>query len=380
MHARTRRRSRTGSVVAAAVVVATLGAAPGATASTAPAAVTTGTDRGVSTAPAGAALGTASATVETAPVPHGGDAADDPAIWVDPGNPALSAVVATDKQGGLLVYDLAGQQLQYLPVGAVNNVDVRPVVGTAGGPTLGGRPAVLAVAGNRSTNSIGVYELDPGTRQLRDVAARSIVPGVPVYGSCLYRSAATGRSYVFVTSKLGQVEQWELFDDGSGRVDAARVRAFGLGSQAEGCVADDELGHVYVGEEAVGIWRFGAEPGDAGAGTLVAGVSAGGPLAADVEGLALTTRPDGTGYLIASSQGSDSLVVYAREGGNPFLVSFHVGSGAAIDGVERTDGLDVTTIPLGPAFPAGMLVVQDDANPGGNQNFKFVPWERVVPG
>src|SRR5262245_25704161 len=33
------------------------------------------------------------ATVETDPVPHGGDAADDPAIWVNPNDPAQSAVI-----------------------------------------------------------------------------------------------------------------------------------------------------------------------------------------------------------------------------------------------------------------------------------------------
>src|SRR5262245_4096795 len=37
-----------------------------------------------------------SATVGTAQVPNDGDAADDPAIWVHPGNPALSTVISTD--------------------------------------------------------------------------------------------------------------------------------------------------------------------------------------------------------------------------------------------------------------------------------------------
>jgi 3-phytase len=39
------------------------------------------------------------ARVETEPVPSSGDAADDPAIWVHPGDPARSLVLGTDKKG-----------------------------------------------------------------------------------------------------------------------------------------------------------------------------------------------------------------------------------------------------------------------------------------
>jgi 3-phytase len=51
------------------------------------------------------------AGVETEPVPNMGDAADDPAIWVHPVDPALSLVLGTDKKGGLNVFDLEGNRL-----------------------------------------------------------------------------------------------------------------------------------------------------------------------------------------------------------------------------------------------------------------------------
>src|SRR5438093_13079751 len=41
------------------------------------------------------------ARAQTAPVPHHGDAADDPAVWIHPRDPGLSLVLGTDKQGGL---------------------------------------------------------------------------------------------------------------------------------------------------------------------------------------------------------------------------------------------------------------------------------------
>ena len=318
-----------------------------------------------------------SATVETEPVPHGGDAADDPAVWVNPEDPSKSAIVGTDKKGGLAVYDLAGRQLQYLPVGDMNNVDVRPAVDSF---TLSGRPVVLVVAGNRSSNTIGVFALDPRTRQLRDVAGAPIKPDLEVYGSCLYRSAGTGSVYEFVNSKAGEVEQWKLTDDGSGRVVGERVRTFGVQSQTEGCVADDELGQLYLGEETRGIWRFGAEPDGGNAGKLIAEVSDSPPLVGQVEGLTLAPEAGGTGYLIASSQGDSSFAVFRREDDNGYVGSFRIARGGAIDGTDQTDGIDVAATPLGPAFPSGVFVAQDGENDEVAQNFKLVRLDQLLPG
>jgi 3-phytase len=316
------------------------------------------------------------ATVETEPVPHGGDAADDPAVWVNPADPSMSAVIGTDKDGGLLVYDLAGRELQYLEAGDMNNVDIRPAVDEF---TLGGRSVVLVVAGNRKSNSVDVFELDPATRQLRDVAGDAIEPAMDVYGSCLYRSAGSGKLYVFVNSKEGEVQQWELLDDGSGRVVGAQVRSFGLGSQLEGCVADDELGHLYIGEEARGIWKFGAEPDAGDTGSLIVEASPSGPLVADVEGLTIARREDGTGYLIASSQGDNSYAVFQREGENSYVGSFRITDGGGIDGTSDTDGIDVAAAPMGASFPSGVFVAQDGENDEGRQNFKLVPLDQILP-
>jgi len=327
------------------------------------------TPAGSGSAAAGGVAASVSATAQTEPVPHDDDAADDPAVWANPDAPEMSAVIGTDKRGGLLVYDLAGRELQYLDVGRVNNVDVRPAANSL---TLAGRPAVLAVATTRSSNSIGVFELDPGTRRLRDVAAEELRPGLEVSGSCLYRSARTGKLYEFVNSEEGEVEQWELFDDGSGRVAGQRVRSLRLDSETEGCVADDELGTLYLAEQARGIWAFGAEPDAGDRGTLVDEVSSAGPLVADVEGLSLTYGADGTGHLFASCQGDNSFAVYRRDGDNAYVGSFR------IDGVEDTDGIDVTTAALGPSFPSGVFVAQDGRNGDANQNFKLVPLQSIL--
>jgi 3-phytase len=51
---------------------------------------------------------------------------------------------------------------------------------------------------------------------------------------------------------------------------------------------------------------------------------------------------------------------------------------AVIDGATHTDGLDISAADLGPEFPAGVLVVQDDENDTGGQNFKFVDLRSVI--
>jgi 3-phytase len=317
-----------------------------------------------------AALESVTATIETDPVPNGGDAADDPAIWVNPNDPAQSAIIGTDKRGGLAVYDLSGKQIQYLPDGQMDNVDLRD------GFKLGGQTVAIVTASNRKDNSIAIYKINPQSRTLENVAARKIKHGLTVYGMCMYRSAKTGKIYYFGTSKSGEVEQWELFES-NGKVDARKARNFKLGSVVEGCVADDELGHFYVAEEAVGIWKFGAEPETGSDHTQVAKVGDG-HLFADVEGLAIAYGKDGVGYLIASSQGNHSYVVYRRESNNEFVKKFRVGAGEGVDGCEETDGIDVTTANLGPAFPHGVFVVQDGFNDKGNQNFKLVPLQSII--
>ncbi|HEX5689891.1 MAG TPA: phytase, partial [Roseiflexaceae bacterium] len=309
------------------------------------------------------------AAVETKQVPNSGDAADDPAIWVDAREPARSLVIGTDKKGGLAIYDLAGQQLDYLAHGNMNNVDLRE------GFSLGGQAVTLVTASNRSRDTIAIYRLDPATRRLEDIAARPIST-VTAYGACMYHSRSTGMFYYIVNSQRGEVEQWRLFDNGAGKVDAARVRAFDIGTQAEGCVADDELGQLYIGEEDVGVWKYGAEPA-AGETRTSVDTTSGSRLVQDVEGITIYDAGGGTGYLIVSSQGNNSYAVYRREGNNAYLATFQIANGNGIDGVSQTDGIDVTSANLGPAFPRGMFVAQDGRNDGCNQNFKYVSWESI---
>ena len=70
-----------------------------------------------------------------------------------------------------------------------------------------------------------------------------------------------------------------------------------------------ELGHLYISEEVVGIWKFDAEPVENAKGVLIDKTGSGGRLTADVEGLTIAYGKDGAGYLLASSQGNNSFII-----------------------------------------------------------------------
>lgn len=329
------------------------------------------------------------ATVETDPVPHAGDRADDATIWVHPTDPNLSVIIGTDKDdsdGGLAVYDLTGRQMSFTTGGKMNNIDVRYNF------PLGARQVDIIAVGNRTNNSIAVYTIDPNTRELTDIAARTIFIGIEeAYGFCLYQSWQTNKYYAFVNDKNGEVEQWELFGNRSSKVDAFRVRSFDAGGQTEGMVADDQLGYVYIGEEDVGIWKYGAEPDDPtddANRVLVDTTDSSGHLAADVEGLTIYYANGLEGYLIASSQGEgspghplvDTFAVYRRAGDNEYVMNFKIAGNdtLGIDRVSNTDGIAAASAAVGSAFPQGIFVAQDGSNTGGNQNFKVVRWEHIA--
>jgi 3-phytase len=199
----------------------------------------------------------------------------------------------------------------------------------------------------------------------------------------LYHSPRSGKFYYFSNSK-GVLRQYELFEDGTGGLAATLVRevAFGTG-KTEGVVADDVLAQVYVSEEGTGIWKLSAEPDGGNVKTLIdTSVDHGGHLVLDVEGLTIYYKPDATGYLIASSQGNDTYTVYTREGANGYIGRFRIGDSSLVDGTADTDGIDITNVALGPAFPQGVFVAQDGKNMEQgrkeNQNFKLVDLSQLA--
>ncbi|WP_246628104.1 phytase [Paenibacillus oenotherae] len=319
------------------------------------------------------------AQVETDAVEDGEDAADDPAIWLDPANPSNSKLVATNKGGGVLVYDLNGKQLQNYNIGKMNNIDIRYDF------SLGGKKIDIAAATNRSKNTIDVFAINGATGELKDVLAAPIRAKMEeVYGFSLYHSLRSGKFYALALGKEGEFEQYELTDNGKGKIAGKLVREFKLATQSEGLVADDEYGLMYIAEEDYAIYKYSAEPSGGLKPLSTVDIADGRRLQDDIEGLTIYYGADGSGYLIASSQGNDSYAVYDRQGSNKYITSFKIKAGEKTDGTSVTDGIDVLGFGLGEQFPYGIFVAQDDSNMNGdtelNQNFKVVAWEQIAQG
>lgn len=328
------------------------------------------------------------AVVETAVMPDAEDAADDPAIWVHPSMPERSLIIGTNKQRGLVVYRLDGTEASKRDDGRINNVDLRQNV------IIGEFKGDLVAATNRTTKSISLYQFDGEAGSLTPVLSFPTGFADP-YGLCMYHSAKTGDVYVFANNADdGMVAQWQITAGGAG-LEAEQIRSFAVGSQAEGCATDDENGLLFIAEEDVGLYAYWADPEISKAnsnGRTVIDTVAQGHLTADAEGVALYKgASNDAGYVIVSSQGSYSYNVYDRVAPYAFRGTFQIAPTSeqiGIDGVEETDGIDVSSASTGGAFGEGLFVAQDgfnydgilDAGRRGHQNFKLVPWSVIREG
>ena len=287
---------------------------------------------------------------ETVPVASSGDAADDPTIWVNELDPAESRVIANDKKGALNMYRLDGTLVTSLYTGTFwGNSDVRG--------------DLLAVA----RSGIKLYAVSAsGLAQVGSIKTSG-------EGLCLYQSA--GDVYVFTITRRGVVRQFQL---NASRTGGTLVRSFSLGSEGEGCAVDDESGALYISQEDVALWRYEANPSAGTSRVAVDTVVPGGRITPDAEGVAIT----GNRVIVSSQYGTarskSYFLSYTRDT-NEYVQAFRIDNGLTSDDCDGTDGISAYEGYLGPSFPFGLFLCQDNNNsvPGtaGNQDFKLVRWE-----
>jgi 3-phytase len=275
---------------------------------------------------------------------------DDMCIWIHP-DPTQSTIITSDKGANkVIVYDLQGNTLQIISFpNKTRNIDVRYNFPLSSQP-------VDIVGFGMDVNIILFYTVDPTTRLLSPAGSFNSQLG-DVYGFALYHSPFDGKYYAMVTnnSGSGQIEQWELIDNGNGTIGGIHKRTWtnGVGGLTEGLVADDETGKFYAASEDQAIYKYDADPVDPNPiATLVASVGQNG-LTADIEGITIYYAANGEGYLIASSQGSDNFKVYERKPPHNFVMTFTVQS------TNGTDGIDVTNVNLGGLFSEGLFLAHD---------------------
>lgn len=219
--------------------------------------------------------------------------ADDPAIYVHPEDPEPSFVITT-LNGGLRVYDLAGEEIQSITPEEIRYNDVDIAYGVEYQSQLVGETATvdLAIASDRANDTLAIFAINPngggnsnglpGSEILTDVTSINIPESIfgvddgeaTAYGLATYTSPVDGKTYVFVSQSDGnQIAQLEL-QPRFGAADALEVgaevvRTFEVpipegvdleDAQVEGMVVDRETGYLYVAQEEFGIWKYNAEP------------------------------------------------------------------------------------------------------------------------
>ncbi|MBC8011055.1 MAG: phytase [Burkholderiales bacterium] len=336
---------------------------------------------------------------ETAPGRVAESDADDVAFWRHASAPAKNLVFATQKLGGLSVYDVEGRTLLDALPGEVryNNVDVVQGIPWAAGQID------LAVFSDRIGDTLHAYEVLPGAPYLRRIenldASARLFGGAPgedtAYGLALWRDARDGVLYAFVTQNdARRVRQFQLREqDGALAIELVRTFDFELGApdaHAEGLLLDPATRRLFIAQEDVGLYAVEldklapatvAAPGRVVLRADELWQSVALPfLAADVEGIALLPTGETSGYVVASSQGSNSYACYDRQT-LALAGVFRVVASPTIDGGEETDGLDITIAPWGPAFPHGVVIVHDGRDkPTGATNFKWIDAAEVLRG
>lgn len=306
------------------------------------------------------------ALVETAPSPS--NSARDVAIWVNQVDAARSNVLVADDSVGLIVYDLEGNEQQRVTnFGPMNSVDLRS------GVFLDGQLTTLVVASINGDNSFALLQADDATG---DIAPIGVVDTVnTLTGVCLYQ--ATGETFIFSVSTNGAMEQFALVN-GAGVLEATAVREMRVGSALASCAADDELGHVYVAEASVAIWRLSADPGAGDEREVVDLV--GQSITEQVGGLALYDAERGDGYLLAANQQNSSILVYERGDQNSLVGEFNIVGADGTDSVTEPTGIAVVGDTLNNRFAQGLFATTDATNedPLANNNVKLVHWQDVA--
>ena len=324
-------------------------------------------------------------TKETDPVFSSGDAADDPAFWYNQKDPSRSVIFGTDKKSGLHSFSLEGKRMQFISSGKINNIDSRS------GYSFGAKNFSILAGSNASNNSIIIYLIneDGIIEKLNQNEFETELESV--YGLCMYKSDKSRSTYIFVSDALTfTINQYRVLNFFP--IKAQLVRQIQTETTSEGCVVDDESGVLYFAQEdeKSGVYYIDAEPTNNEITALDKIKGNGGYINGDTEGLAILNHEKGK-LLIASSQGSSDFTVYDIEKGDGYLGRFSIGKNNQIDGVSRTDGIEIYSGYISEDFEMGILIAQDDMNMETfelegvslqakkiNQNFKMIPTNQII--
>lgn len=325
---------------------------------------------------------------ETSEVISKGDAADDPAFWLNKEKPSKSLIFGTDKRSGIYTYNLKGEELNYLAIGNINNIDLRTIdIKDDDGNELG--PYSFLFGSNRSTNSLDIWvfsdsdiieSLNKGNFKIPNQPYISAKSNLKVYGVCAGYDKTFGLIAFLTADESPQVEVWSYGPFGMTLLTTFKNAN---ATQSEGCVYDDENRRLFISEEQDrGILRSYDinDQLDFSFPSIIDDRS--GFISGDPEGLTIYKTSLKNGYVLVSSQGDDTFNLYDRSAPHNYLGSFKISHSNDIDGVTDTDGIFAINFDLNEDFPKGLLVAQDGTNDGKyeveKQNFKLVSFSEIL--
>lgn len=296
---------------------------------------------------------------------------DDPAIWVNPKNPAESIVFGTDKKtnGAIYAFDLNGKIIQDKTIRDIqrpNNVDIE-----YGFQLNDSTVTDILVFTEREKQQIRMFSvpdmkpLDGGGFKVfedEELEENRLPMGVS-----LFKSPKDATVYAIVGRKTGPADgylyQYALIADSLG-VSSNYVRKFGKFSgvkEIEAIAVDDENGFVYFSDEGVCIKKYHAEPS---MGNVEISCFGGEYFDEDIEGIAIASYTDGHGYLIVSNQQKGEFNIFDRET-NTYITTVNLST-------TETDGCEAVTVPLNDTFKNGLFVAMND-----EKNFYFYDLKRL---
>lgn len=313
--------------------------------------------------------------IETEATPHD---TDDPAVWINHKNPALSLILGTDKEsdGGLYVYALDGKiihEKSYRPLRRPNNVDVE-----YGFQYLDSLIDIAAVT-EREALKLRIFSVP----EMQPIDGG----GIPIFegetgengwpmGIALYKKPGNPEIYVIAGRKFGPSDstyiwQYLLSANPEGRVTAQLVRKFGAFSgkqEIEAIAVDDTLGYVYYSDETVGIRKYYADPALGNQELALFGVDG---FKEDQEGIALWPTGKGAGYLTVSDQQANAFRLFPR-GGRTDLPHEHPYLSSLLLSTQDTDGCEFAVFPFNQQFPEGFFIAMSS-----NKTFQLYDIRRL---
>ncbi len=249
------------------------------------------------------------------------------AFWVSPARPTELRLIAANGEGGLLVYAQNGARLsQFLGIQA-GLVDVLPAF-------QDGEPLVLAY--DQQHSRLQAFVLDSGGENLQPVPVQDIDIADELVGLCSARSRLSGNTYVYGITDAGMLLHWELYRNDD-QLAAQHLRSVPVGKGSGFCAVDPLTSMLYFGDEAMGIWRLGAEPESDPTREAIDLVEPWGRLVEEVKGIGIYPVTQQLSYLLATDVGANLVRVYTLPDGE------YLGA-AAIDGLGEAEGLAGTAL------------------------------------